>query len=96
MHRIVLIGAGSVVFTRGLIADLIQSSPGRPRTLALVDIDPEALETAEQLARRMITAREADLHIEASTDRRDVLPGADVVITTIGVGGRRASAPVSA
>ena len=90
MNRIVLIGAGSVVFTRGLIADLIQSSSGRPRTLALVDIDPEALETAEQLARRMIAAREADIHIEASTDRRDVLSGADVVITTIGVGGRRA------
>ena len=90
MNKIVLIGAGSVVFTRGLIADLIQSSTGRPRTLALVDIDPDALETAEGLGRRMIAARDADIHIEASTDRRDLLPDADVVITTIGVGGRRA------
>ncbi len=90
MNKIVLIGAGSVVFTRGLLADLILSSHGRPRTLALVDIDPDALETAEQLGRRMVAARDADIHIEASTDRRDVLPDADVVITTIGVGGRRA------
>jgi len=86
--RIVLIGAGSAMFTQGLVADLVLS--GRAWELGLVDIDPNALQVAEGLARRMGAARGADIAIEASPERRDLLPGADVVVTTIGVGGRRA------
>lgn len=86
--KIILIGAGSVKFTQGLLADLIKSST--PWKLGLVDIDPQALETAEALARRMIQAKQPDISVEASTDRCDLLPGADAIVTTIGVGGRRA------
>jgi alpha-galactosidase len=85
---IILIGAGSVKFTQGLLADLIKSST--PWKLGLVDTDPRALETAEALARRMVQAKQSDISVEASTDRCDLLPGAHVVVTTIGVGGRRA------
>lgn len=92
MHKkLVLLGAGSVVFTRGLVADLIQSPDLGPWTLGLVDTDPNALETAQGLAQRMLAVQQADnITVEASTDRRDLLPGTDVVVTTIGVGGRRA------
>jgi len=90
IKKIVLIGAGSAMFTQGLVADLILSPDLGPWELGLVDIDPSVLETAEGLSRRMVEAREAEIAISASTDRRDVLPGADVVVTTIGVGGRRA------
>jgi alpha-galactosidase len=86
--KIILIGAGSASFTQGLVADLILT--GKPWQLGLVDINPEALQTAEGLTRRMIQLKEADIQMEASTDRRDLLPGADVVVTTISVGGRRA------
>ncbi|MFC2076333.1 hypothetical protein ACFLT7_04545 [candidate division KSB1 bacterium] len=86
--KIVLIGAGSAVFTQGLVADMIQS--GDSFRLGLVDINPEALETAAGLARRMVESRSAPIDISASTDRREVMPGADAVVTTIGVGGRRA------
>jgi len=88
--KIALIGAGSAMFTQGLVADIIRSPELGPWKLGLVDIDPSALETAEKLAHRMVEARGADIVIEASTDRRDILPEADVVITTIAVGGRRA------
>ena len=88
--KIVLIGAGSAVFTKGLVADLIQSPGLGPWELGLVDIDPEALETAEGLSRRMVEAMGADIRVTASVDRRDVLPDADIVVTTIGVGKRRA------
>ena len=86
--KIVLIGAGSAMFTQGLVIDLIRT--GRPWRLGLVDIDPQALQVAEGLARRMVEVNEADIQVEASLDRRDLLPGAEVVVTTIGVGGRRA------
>jgi len=88
--KIVLIGAGSAMFTQGLVADMILSSDLGPWELGLVDIDPQALETAEGLSRRMVEARGADIVISGSTDRRDILPEADVVVMTVGVGGRRA------
>lgn len=88
MERFVLIGAGSAMFTRGLVADLIQR--GEECELALVDIDADALAVAEGLSRKMIEARKSPLKLNASTNRRDVLDGATAVICTIGVGGRRA------
>ena len=88
--KIVLVGAGSAMFTQGLVADLILSPDMGPWELGLVDIDPQALETAEQLSRRMVEAKGAPIAISASTERRAVLPRADVVVSTVGVGGRRA------
>ena len=88
VENIVLIGAGSAMFTRGLIADLINS--GWQVDLGLVDTDPEALAVAAGLAQKMIAASQAPVTLRASTDRREILPGATVVICTIGVGKRRA------
>ncbi len=87
-QKIVLVGAGSASFTRGLVADLILSEDLGPWELGLVDTGPEALETAEGLTRRMIEARGVDIPVQASTDRKEVLAGADVVVMTVGVGGR--------
>jgi len=89
-RKIVLIGAGSAMFTQGLVADIIRSPDLGPWKLGLVDINSSALNVAEKLARRMVKARGANIEIEASTDRREILPEADVVVTTIAVGGRRA------
>ena len=87
-EKIVLIGAGSAMFTRGVVSDLINAAA--QAELALVDIDPHALEIARRLSEKMISAKKAPIRLSASTDRRHALPGATVVITTIGVGGRRA------
>lgn len=88
MEKVVLIGAGSAVFTRGLVSDLIRS--GLETDLALVDIDPTALQVAERLAKKMVAYKKAPVSISAHIDRRDALIGATIVICTIGVGGRRA------
>lgn len=88
--KIVLIGAGSAMFTQGLVADLILSPQLGPFHLGLVDIDPNALEVAVGLAKKLVEAKGADLTISGATDRRDLLPDADVVLMTVGVGGRRA------
>ena len=87
-RKVVLIGAGSAVFTRGLLADLIVE--GEDCELALVDIDPDALEVACRLAEKMVAARGAPIALSKHLDRREALPGADFVVTTIAVGGRRA------
>jgi alpha-galactosidase len=87
-EKFVIIGAGSAMFTRGLVSDLMSS--GQECEVALVDIDPQALKTAEQLVGKMIAAKNAPIRLSASVDRKAVLKGATVVITTIGVGKRRA------
>jgi alpha-galactosidase len=87
-EKVVLIGAGSASFTRGLLADLIRR--GAAADLALVDVDAEALRVAEGLARKMIAAGHAPIRLNASVDRREALRGATAIICTVGVGGRRA------
>jgi alpha-galactosidase len=87
-ERFVLIGAGSAMFTRGLAADLIHAD--LDADLVLVDIDEEALEIATRLAQKMVSARHAPIAVTGTVDRRAAIPGATVVICTIGVGGRRA------
>jgi alpha-galactosidase/6-phospho-beta-glucosidase family protein len=88
--KIVIIGAGSTEFTPGLLADLVTSDQLRKTEVALVDIDPEAVDTMTRLARRMSEARDAGLKVSGTVDRREALPGADFVTTTIAMGGARA------
>jgi len=48
-HKLVLIGAGSTVFTQRLVADTIASPRPDGWDLALVDIDAEVLELVHAL-----------------------------------------------
>jgi alpha-galactosidase len=86
MTVIAFLGAGSVVFTRELLADILSFDELRGVTLALHDIDPERLETAEAIARRTAEQLGAEPVITASLDRRAALDGADFVINAIQVG----------
>ena len=90
--KLVLIGAGSAMFTRGLLMDLIEKVKMTKEKwhMALVDVDPTALEPMRILCEKMVMASGSDIVISYSTDRCEVLSNADYVITTIGVGGRRA------
>jgi alpha-galactosidase/6-phospho-beta-glucosidase family protein len=88
--KVVIIGAGSTVFTPGLIADLANSNHLHDATVALVDIKPAAVETMRRFAERVARERGVGLRVVAATDRRDVLPGATFVTTTIAVGGAAA------
>ena len=88
-ENIVLIGAGSVSFTTGLVADILRSDL-EVTGLGLVDTNPEALEVAEGFTKKMVQAKGRKIAVKASTERRDLLKGATAVICTVGVGGRRA------
>ena len=91
MPRIVLVGAGSVEFTRNLLGDILTSPSLKDSHIALHDIDPERLATAERMARWTADALDATPGISAHLDRREALRGADFVINTIQVGGARAT-----
>ncbi len=91
MPRIVLVGAGSVEFTRNLLGDILTSPALRTADIVLHDIDSERLATGERMARWTASALKAEPTITASLDRRTALRGADFVVDTIQVGGARAT-----
>src|SRR5690348_15127040 len=82
MVKVVLIGAGSTSFSPSVLASMVQTPELAGATLALVDIDPDILNILASVAERVVKETGADLRIEATTDRREVLPGADFVIAT--------------
>ena len=82
----VLIGAGSTVFTPGLLRDITSSRAFDDHTVHLVDTNGEAAETMAVLGRRLAERHGSGVRIEAHTDRRAALPGARFVTTTIAVG----------
>lgn len=88
--RIVLIGAGSMVFSEGLMRDVVLAPHLAGSTVALVDLDEEKLDLMARLAQRMVEQHGADIQVEKTTERREVLADADFVITTISVGGQAA------
>ena len=87
MAKIVLIGAGSYVFGRDFISDIIQYPQLGKSTLTLMDIDAERLEIAAAYARKLVAQNKLNLKIESTTDRRKALDSADYVITSIRAGG---------
>lgn len=90
--RIALVGAGSAVFTRKLLADILTYPELRAARLALHDIDVSRLELARLVAERLAASVGATPRIEATPHLGDALAGADVVINTIQVGGLEATA----
>ena len=91
MIRIAFIGAGSVVFTRQLLHDILSFPELSDATIALHDIDPDRLRVAESLALQTAAFHGAKPTVLASTDRRTALTGADVVVNMVAVGGHRAT-----
>jgi alpha-galactosidase len=88
MPRIAFIGAGSTVFTRNLIGDVLSTPElADTTTFALMDIDQDRLDASEVVARRLIDAHAAHATVEATRDRRAALTGADYVVTSFQVGG---------
>ena len=86
--KVVLVGAGSSSFGRGLLADLMASRElleARALTIALVDVDGAALGRMLGFAEALKRHRGVDVDLEATTDRTQALPGADYVVTAVSV-----------
>ena len=88
---IVIVGAGSVEFTRELLGDILSFPELGSVRIVLHDIDVERLETAEAIARATARAAGAQPEVVASADRRRALDGADYVINVIQVGMHQAT-----
>ena len=83
MAKVVFIGAGSLGFTRGLVRDLLTFDLLRDAEIALVDINKQRLNFARRACEKIVTEGKYPATVTATTDRRDVLKGADAVCVTI-------------
>jgi alpha-galactosidase len=93
MTKIAFIGAGSVEFTRNLTGDILDFPALREVELALHDIDPGRLETAERMTRLVARERRAAPRITVHADRRAAIEGADHVINMVQIGGHASTLP---
>ena len=85
--KVTLVGAGSTVFARQLMTDIL-AIPGLDEgVFALVDVDATRLDLARRIAERLVELTGAHWKVEASTDRNDVLDGTDYLINSIEVAG---------
>ncbi len=91
MTRIAFIGAGSVVFTKNLLGDILALPALRDVEIALHDIDADRLATAEAMARWVARERDARPRITTHDDRRAAIDGADFVLNMVQIGGHEAT-----
>jgi alpha-galactosidase len=91
MAKITFIGAGSTVFARNLLNDIFMFPELADSTISLFDIDESRLRTSEIVANNIAKGVQGNPKIEATTDRRRALDGADYAICMIQVGGYKPS-----
>jgi alpha-galactosidase len=87
MPKTVFLGAGSTVFARNLLGDILGHEELAGSEIVLHDIDAGRLQTSELVARKVCQALGAPATVAATTDRRAALDGADYAINMIQVGG---------
>lgn len=85
--KVAMIGAGSVVFCKTLVHDILATPSMRGCEFALMSPTETKLRRMEAFVTRMIKENDLPATVYATTDRRDAIRDADFVIVMIAVGG---------
>ena len=85
--KIAFIGAGSTVFMKNIVGDLLQREALKGSRIALMDINEERLEEARAMAENLALAFGKGATVTAHCDRKSALDGADFVIVAFQIGG---------
>lgn len=85
--KITFIGAGSTVFMKNILGDVLQRPALTNATLALMDINPVRLSESEMVARKIVKTLNVGATIETHDNQRRALEGADFVVVTFQIGG---------
>lgn len=84
--KIAFIGAGSIGFTRRLLADLLTVPEFRDIEVAFTDINPDNLRMVYELCQRDIEANGLPIKITTTLDRREAFRDAKYVINSVRIG----------
>ncbi|MGY5612472.1 alpha-galactosidase [Vibrio brasiliensis] len=85
--KICVIGAGSTVFAKNILGDVLHLPAFKQSTIALYDIDEVRLEESNLVVNKLSQTLGAEAKIHATMDRREALKDSDFVITMFQVGG---------
>ncbi|MCV3767494.1 alpha-glucosidase/alpha-galactosidase [Rhizobium sp. TRM95796] len=85
--RITFIGAGSTVFMKNIIGDILQRPALSGATVALMDINPERLAESEVVAGKLVSTLGASAKVETYDNQKKALEGADFVVVAFQIGG---------
>ena len=84
--KVAFIGAGSIGFTRGLLADILTVPEFRNIEIAFTDINSDNLRMVTQLCQKDIDENGLSIRIQATTDRREAFKDAKYVINCVRIG----------
>ena len=87
MPKVTFVGAGSAVFARQLMTDVLAVDGLDDGVFALVDVDGTRLELARRIAERLVELSGKRWTVNASTERSEVIGGSDYIISSIEVAG---------
>jgi alpha-galactosidase len=85
--KIAFIGAGSTVFLKNLVGDILRRPALAGSRIALMDIDPVRLEESAMVVRRVSETLGARASVDVHLDQRAALDGADFVVVCFQIGG---------
>lgn len=85
--KIAFIGAGSTVFMKNIVGDVLQREALSGAHIALMDINADRLGESEIVANKIISTLGASASVTTHLDRREALEGADFVVTAFQIGG---------
>ena len=91
MTKITIIGAGSTVFMRNIVTDILLEPVFKDCHIALQDIDEKRLKTSQLVVDKISHKLGVAPKVTASLSREEALKGADFVILMIQVGGYKPS-----
>jgi alpha-galactosidase len=87
MAKVAIIGAGSVVFCKTLLLDIMATEGRRDTEFALMAPSTRHTAAVAAFAERVIAANALPARVSVTTERREALRGADYVIATFQIGG---------
>ncbi len=84
--KTVIIGAGSA-FGGRISVDILSRPPLQESEIALCDIDEQKLSRVHAYVQKVIDSNDLPATVRSSTDRRELLEGADAVVISVSIGG---------
>ena len=85
--KIAFIGAGSTVFMKNIVGDVLHRKALQGATIALMDINPQRLEESALVVGKMISSMGVPARVETYSNQRQALDGADFVVVAFQIGG---------
>ncbi|NMA97102.1 MAG: alpha-glucosidase/alpha-galactosidase [Phyllobacteriaceae bacterium] len=85
--KITFIGAGSSVFMKNIVGDILQRPALAGAEIRLMDINPARLEESEIIARKLISTLGVPATVATFSDQRQALDGTNFVVVCFQIGG---------